>query len=425
MGSVVDLNKWKNEVDSDRVMFGSILLVRPFQGRKLEIPLTRTRFIIKSGLENKFCYKTSTIELFSKYSFQYELEFLGADTERSKLLLTHHSGEPFKVNGVISERVYLQRKDRLQIGFHYCSFISLNEQEDNALLDERYKHLDLSDLSLTCKLPIYIEGETGTGKTFLAQNIHDKSGLSGRYIHLNLSALNSNLFESELFGHVKGAFTGAAIDKKGAVLEATNGTLFLDEINSLSLELQTKLLLVLDNGKVRPVGSQVEHQSNFRLITSSNECLKKMVNEGRMRKDFYFRITCGFKINLPSLNSNEKNFQRVLNYLEREMDVFIPNSLKQFYLSRKWEGNVRELKQHLLKKKVLQGRKFTFDKEDEELIGINDKQVKMHEQIKTLEEIKKEYTLYAFERSGRNVSLTSKILQVAPGTVRSMITLRS
>src|SRR5690606_12983163 len=136
-----------------------------------------------------------------------------------------------------------------------------NTQENSELLE-----LNSSKKIIQSNLPILIEGETGTGKTTLAKSIHQMSERSGEFVHVNLSAFSENLMESELFGHLKGAFTGAYNDKKGAIERANNGTLFLDEIDSTSIAVQTKLLLFLDNYKLSPVGSGVMKKINCRIL---------------------------------------------------------------------------------------------------------------------------------------------------------------
>jgi len=420
MANVLELNKWLNEEDPDRVKYHSWMMVTPIQGKKFKIKLNRTKYSIKSGDRSYYCEKRGIIFLYSLESFHYELNFLRADRELEKMQLKVQSGSPVKINNVYCSEAYLQRKDRLQIGYHFLEF--MNEEQ---LASDSMTNIPLSERALKSTMGIYIEGETGTGKSFMAKKIHDESGLPGRFIHLNLAAISPNLFESELFGHVRGAFTGASVDKKGAILEAHHGTLFLDEINSLSLELQSKLLLVLDSGFFYPVGSNQERRSQFRLITSSNENLEKLITTGRMRKDFYYRLASGFTINLPTINSNEIYFHQVLDKLEREMDLFIPSSLKRFYAELNWEGNIRELKQYLEKKRINQGRKLDLDFMDEELFQKSDRKKNVvlvnYEEIKTLEEFKNDYIKLMYQRVGENVLKTAKVLRIAPGTVRAAI----
>lgn len=418
MGNVLELSDWRTEGNPDRICYESRWVVKPMQGREIEIKMHRTRYWIKSSERTYFCEKSSTLFLYSNEQFEYQLAFIFPDRPYSRLLCSVETGAPFYVNGVEAERVYLHSGDRIQIGSHHLFFPKKDERE-------KRKKIEATSAVVKSKLPIYLEGETGTGKTSMALKIHQDSGVGGSFVHLNLSSLNAQLFESELFGYKKGAFTGAIQDKAGVLREAHLGTLFLDEINSLSLELQTKLLLVLETQKIRPVGSNMEIKTDFRLITSSNENLENLVANGKMRKDFYFRITSGEKLLLPRLNSTEKYFYETLSNLELELDVVIPRSLKEFYFGVTWEGNIREIKSYLQKKKILQGRKLSYCENDENLILKNYKAIiiqdKKEENLKTLQQLKKDYVQLVFERSGRSVSETSKILKVAPGTVRAIL----
>lgn len=419
MGNVLDLSEWKRENELDRIMFESLWLVKPMQGRSIEINLHRTRYNIKSASRTFFCEKSSTLNLFSKIEFEYTLEFAFPDKSYSRLLLRQENGPAFFVNGVEAERVYLHAGDKVTIGCHHFYFPKITSKNK---ID---KVADLALEIIQSKLPIFLQGETGTGKTALARKIHQDSGVVGPFVHLNLSSLSANLFESELFGFKKGAFTGANQDKRGVLLEAHKGTLFLDEINSLTTEMQTKLLLVLESKLIRPIGGSVESVSDFRLITSSNEDLIELVESGRMRKDFYFRITSGEKVTLPQLNSSENYFYKILNGLEIELDLTVPRSLKDFYYGVRWEGNIRELKNYLQKKRVLQGRVLSYCMNDEKLILKNyapemKKKFKVDE-MKTLEQLKKDYTKVIFERCGRSVSEVSRVLKIAPGTVRAIL----
>lgn len=131
-------------------------------------------------------------------------------------------------------------------------------------------------------MPIFLSGETGTGKSTLAREIHDISSRSKEpFVQINIASFSQNLVESELFGHAKGAFTGALFEKRGIFLEANKGTLFLDEIDSLSFELQTKLLLFLDDLKIRAVGSNHDKKVDVRLIVASGENLEDLIQKRR------------------------------------------------------------------------------------------------------------------------------------------------
>ena len=165
---------------------------------------------------------------------------------------------------------------------------------------------------LNSSMPILLIGETGTGKTTIAKKIHDESGVGGNFVHLNLSSFSQSLIESEIFGHRKGAFTGAISDKKGAILEANKGTLFLDEIDSIDISLQTKLLTFLDNGEFRAVGGG-SNTSDVRMIYSSGKNIKDLVASGEMRLDFYFRLKNSLCLEVPNLRDNKDYLKDIIH----------------------------------------------------------------------------------------------------------------
>ncbi len=198
---------------------------------------------------------------------------------------------------------------------------------------------------------ILITGRTGTGKSHLAKEIHQASPRCDmRFVTINLATLSENLIESELFGHEKGAFSGADARRIGKLESANGGTVFLDEIGELPLRLQTKLLEALNSHTISPVGSNRDVTLNVRIIVATNRDLKKMVKAGEFREDLYFRINT-FQIELPSLNAApEKIPHLAANFAalaaERQGRDFIGMSpafideLKCYT----WPGNIRELK---------------------------------------------------------------------------------
>jgi PAS domain S-box-containing protein len=200
------------------------------------------------------------------------------------------------------------------------------------------------------ELPVLISGETGTGKELVAHAIQNNSKRKDNpFIILNCTAISKNLLESELFGHIKGAFTGAIADKKGIFEVADGGTLFLDEIAEMSLSAQVKLLRVLEEGTFRPVGSSEEKKVSVRIIAATNKDLKKLIDKGRFREDLYYRINV-ININLPTLRERKEDISLLVEHFIKE-----PNGKKgdKKKLSEKalsqlmeysYPGNVRELK---------------------------------------------------------------------------------
>ncbi|HAF28338.1 MAG TPA: sigma-54-dependent Fis family transcriptional regulator [Bacteroidales bacterium] len=206
---------------------------------------------------------------------------------------------------------------------------------------------------------VLILGENGTGKELVAREIHRKSKRSGNsFINVDLGAISQTLFESELFGHAKGAFTDAKEDKPGRFEIASDGTLFLDEIGNLSLNLQSKLLSVIQNKSVTRVGSNKNIDINIRLICATNKDLYKMVDQGEFREDLLYRINT-VEINLPPLKNRKKDILVLASrFLKTFSDKYNKQGLKlsskaeQALLDYNFPGNIREL-QHIVERAVI------------------------------------------------------------------------
>ncbi len=200
------------------------------------------------------------------------------------------------------------------------------------------------------RLPILIHGETGTGKTMLASIIHELSDRgSGTYLHLDCGSMVEDLVANELFGHVRGSFTGADRTQAGLIEAASGGTLFLDELGNLSFEAQTKLLQVLDEGKFRRVGSVDEIAVDVRILGASTRPLQRYVEQGRLRKDLYYRLK-GIRIDLPPLRERREDilplFQHFLAHFSQTMHrrpLRLTRDGRELLLNYPWPGNVREL----------------------------------------------------------------------------------
>ena len=200
------------------------------------------------------------------------------------------------------------------------------------------------------RVSVLIEGESGTGKELISRAIHDLSERRGEpFVAVNCAALPRELQESELFGSVRGAFTGAVRDRPGLVAKADGGTLFLDELPSMDRELQAKLLRFLDSGEFRRVGDRDVHIANVRIVGASNVDLAAEVEEGRFRRDLYFRLSA-FPLRLPPLRERREDIPLLAeHFLAREsgrlgvptprLEASALEALKRYA----WPGNVREL----------------------------------------------------------------------------------
>ncbi|MGH2397923.1 MAG: sigma-54 interaction domain-containing protein, partial [bacterium] len=197
---------------------------------------------------------------------------------------------------------------------------------------------------------VLIEGESGTGKEIIANAIHAHSHRScGPFVKVNCAALTETLLESELFGHVRGAFTGAVRDRRGRFKQADGGTILLDEIGSMSPAGQAKLLRVLQEREFEPVGSSVTTSVDVRVLASTNTDLVKTVSEGKFREDLYYRLNV-FSISLPSLRERKEDIpllgkyfvQQYAKTVRKDIRSIAPEALS-LLLQYDWPGNVREL----------------------------------------------------------------------------------
>ncbi len=193
-------------------------------------------------------------------------------------------------------------------------------------------------------LPVLVLGESGSGKEQISQYIH-KFSTRSMYpaVTVNCSALTASLAESELFGHVKGSFTGATQDRKGAFEEARNGTLILDEIGDLPLDLQPKLLRAIENKEVRPVGGDHVIQTNCRIVACTHHNLLEKVYRGEFRLDLFYRLNV-IQVKVPPLRERKEDFEKILFEFAREMKVRFSFETITFLKEHSWPGNIRELK---------------------------------------------------------------------------------
>jgi predicted ATPase len=207
----------------------------------------------------------------------------------------------------------------------------------------------LDDAAVAARLdsPVLIFGETGSGKGVLAEYVHRKSGRPGRLVSLNCASFQQNLFESELFGHMKGAFTGAVKDTPGLFEAAQGGTLFLDEIGDTPAELQPKLLRALEEGVVRRVGGTREIDVDVRLVCATNRDLKELIAEGKFREDLYYRIN-SFVVTVPPLRERLEDLRELARHFIEEATGGAPLKLSVEVIDAleayAWPGNVRELR---------------------------------------------------------------------------------
>jgi len=226
----------------------------------------------------------------------------------------------------------------------------------STVADKLYAHIDLvapTDMS------VIIQGESGTGKEYAARTLHAQSKRSEKpFVAIDCGALSKDLAASELFGHVKGAFTGAVNDKKGQFEAAEGGTLFLDEVGNLSYEVQVKLLRALQERVIQPVGSTKKIAVNVRIITATNDDLLNSIHNGEFREDLYHRLN-EFKILLPALRDRGSDLELFIDHFIKQSNAELERNVqklsapvKDLLLHYDWPGNLRELK-NVIKRMVL------------------------------------------------------------------------
>lgn len=213
----------------------------------------------------------------------------------------------------------------------------------------------------TSDATVLIQGENGTGKELIARAIHQNSPRHDKnFVVVNCGAFNENLLESELFGHVKGSFTGAIKDRKGLFAEADNGTLFLDEIGDTSPTMQVKMLRLLQEGTFTPVGSTKLLTSNVRVLAATNKDLTKLVANGKFREDLYYRLNV-INISVPPLRKRSEDIPLLIDHFmnsaakKKEQKKSLSKECVNCLLNHSWPGNVRELENEIERLLVLSG----------------------------------------------------------------------
>ncbi len=268
---------------------------------------------------------------------------------------------------------------------------------------------------------ILIQGESGTGKELVAKAIHYSSPYKNEpFITINCSALPDALLESELFGHVKGAFTDAVVETRGKFEIAGKGTLFLDEIGDISQNLQSKLLRVIETRDFMKVGGEKILRTEARVIAATNKNLKELVEKGKFREDLYYRLKV-VEINLPPLRERREDIPDLVVYLlgkiNRELHKNVrkvPPHVMEKLVNYPWRGNVRELENALIravtlsKSDVLLEENLPLDTPAKPVFG---------QELRALKEVEKDYIQYVLESVDGNKSRACQILQITRPTL--------
>ncbi len=270
-------------------------------------------------------------------------------------------------------------------------------------------------------LSVLILGETGTGKELVAQELHRGSDRAGKpFVSINCGAIPENLLESELFGHKRGSFTGAVADKIGKFEAANTGTLFLDEIGEMPMNLQVKLLRVLQERMIERVGEVKPRPVDIRVVAATNKDLEKEIAEGRFREDLFYRLN-EISLSLPALRERGEDIHQLARYfLQRYADQYdsrvrgFTNEAVVAMMNSYWPGNVRQL-ENRVKKAVIMTDRALINAED---MGIDPSARKRIEELDAAtEDFKKRYIREALELNNWNKAQTARDLGVDPRTI--------
>lgn len=275
---------------------------------------------------------------------------------------------------------------------------------------------------------VLLRGATGTGKELVAQALHKLSPGKAKFAVCNCSALVDTLLESELFGHVRGSFTGATSDKQGLFEYADGGTIFLDEIGELSLPAQAKLLRVLQNRQVQRVGSVTTRNIDVRVIAATHRDLRAMVREGIFREDLYYRLAI-MEINLPSLASRGEDLPLLQRYFlqkfateYRKPIAGLTRRAQARLATHSWPGNIRELENvigHACM--MVEGDLIDIDDLPEGLQTPGDAETVHDENLLSLEEVQKRHILRVLEAVGGHKARAAEILGIGRATIYQML----
>ncbi len=271
------------------------------------------------------------------------------------------------------------------------------------------KAIDLAKKVAATDTTVLLTGETGTGKEVFAQAIHHESIRNKQnFVAINCSAFSKELLESEMFGHKAGSFTGAAKDQKGLFEEANNGTIFLDELGEMALELQVKLLRVLETGEFIKVGENKPTKVNVRIIAATNRDLEKEIEQGHFRADLFYRLSV-FEIHLPPLRERVIDIEELIPYFLQNLAFKINKKIntisKDFTEALKkhqWKGNIRELRNVLERSVILCDGN----------LNIEDLPIEFHNEIK---QNKSGKTLSAFDLASAEKIHIQKVLNYTNG----------
>jgi DNA-binding NtrC family response regulator len=376
--------------------------------KKIQRRMPGTNVIIISAQENI----TTAIDLMKNGAYDYIMK---APDTREKL--TNVIKNIRETDQLRTENILL--KDAVKEKFNFRNLIKGNSREIDHVFE-------LMDKAVQTQISVSISGATGTGKELVAKGIHYNSKRSNKpFIAVNVSAIPDGLIESELFGHEKGAFTGADSRKIGKFEQANGGTLFLDEIADLEIGLQAKLLRVLQERELVRLGGSETIPLDVRIITATHKNLSNLISDGKFRKDLYYRLL-GLPIELPPLKDRGNDIVLLAKFFvdefcrENEMEQKeISDEAKKMLLSYHFPGNIRELKAVMELACVMTNRSVI--KASHMNLNIDDNVQNLLSTEKTMEEYNQEIIKHFLNKYNHNVRLVATKLDVGKSTIYRML----
>jgi DNA-binding NtrC family response regulator len=274
--------------------------------------------------------------------------------------------------------------------------------------------------------PVLIQGESGTGKELVARAIHAHGARAARpFVAVNCGAITETLLESELFGHVRGAFTGAVSDRKGVFEQAHGGTVFLDEIGDMAPAMQVKLLRVLQDGEIRPVGGSRAIHTDARVVAATNVDLDRSVAEQRFRQDLYYRLSV-IVIHIPALRDRREDIPLLIEQFVRNASartgrpvVIAPEAVVAL-TSYRWPGNVRELENTIERLVVFSRGRIELPDMPDAVLAAPSFEERMFQDLPTLDELERRYLVHVLEAVGGNRSRAAEALGIDRRTLYRM-----
>ena len=343
----------------------------------------------------------------------------------------HYLLKPFKVaeldlfiRRALEERALRRETRTLKRAFRdrYGTGALVSESETMAEVRDLVERIADADV------PVLFQGETGTGKGLLARYLHAQSRrAAGPFVAVNCAALPENLLESELFGHLKGAFSGAIANRTGLFVEADGGTLFLDEIGDMAPALQAKLLDVLERGAVRAVGASKEREVDVRIVTATHRDLAARVASGAFREDLLYRLE-GITVTIPPLRERPKDIPRLVERFIAEARERSPRAVVESIsadamarlVEHPWPGNVREL-QNAIGRIVLLGRTAQAGLADLPLAEPKRVKLDFGDEVIPVRELQRRYAAWALERVGGRKNIACEKLDIDAKTLNKWL----